>query len=171
MKTKTYKYLTIWGALACTILLYGCASMSKVGEARVDMASLAGKWEGKYTSAATGRSGEVFLDLTSTKDNAKGGIIMHPTSPEHTSSAKHGKMSYGHDQRAKAVPLAIDFVQAEGGTIKGEVAPYQDPRFNNSTMHTSFQGTVQGDTMKGTFTVKVGDTGDSYTGNWWAKRN
>ena len=72
---------------------------------------------------------------------------------------------------AKPIRLAIDFVQAEGGTIKGDVTPYQDPRFNNSTMHTSFQGTVQGDTMKGTFTVKIGDTTDSYTGTWWAKRN
>ena len=167
MKIKNFKILC--GAIACTVLLYGCTSMPQVEEAKVDMELLAGKWEGEYSSTATQRSGKVFLDLTSTANNARGGIIMHPTKSERASSSMHGKITYGHQQRPKAVPLSIDFVQAEGATIKGNVTPYQDPRFN-STMYTTFEGTIEGATMKGTFTVKIGQSGNSYTGTWWATR-
>ena len=163
--------ITVWGLVAGILLIFGCTPLSKVGEAKVDMTALAGKWEGEYSSAATRRSGKVSLDLTSTADRATGGILMHPSASEHPSMVPPGKTTYAQERRPKVIPLSIDFVEAGGGQIKGDVTPYEDPLFNNETMHTTFEGTVTGNRMQGTFTVKVGDSGDSYTGTWWATRD
>lgn len=151
-------------AVVCVLLLSGCAGMQQpVKEAKVDFSQFAGKWEGEYESTATGRTGRVYLDLTSTASNAKGGIIMRPHPKE---SQSPSKITYAETKRQKAIPLSIDFVEAEEGKIHGVVTPYHDPHFN-STMFTTFEGALNGNTMKGTFTVKIGDSGNSYTGTWW----
>jgi hypothetical protein len=153
--------------IVCSVLLSGCTGMQKpVKEAKVDFSQFAGRWEGEYESTATGRSGNVYLDLTSTADNAKGGIIMHPHPKE---SQSPGKITYAESKKQKAIPLSIDFVEAEEGKIRGVVKPYHDPHFN-STMFTTFEGILEGSMMKGTFTVNIGNTGNSYTGTWWGTK-
>src|SRR3989442_9334411 len=47
------------------------------GTAR-DVAALAGRWEGSYSSAATGRSGSISFTLSATGDSAFGDVIMIP---------------------------------------------------------------------------------------------
>lgn len=151
----------------CILLVTACAGVQKpVKETKVDFSEFAGKWEGKYESTATGRSGQVYLDLTSTGEKATGGIIMRP---EESGSASTNKMTYSDTKKQKAIPLTIDFVAAEGGKISGVVTPYFDPRFN-TTMFTTFEGALEGNMMKGIFTVKIGDTGNSYTGTWWGMK-
>ncbi len=150
--------------IVCVLLLNGCAGMQQpVKEAKVDFSQFAGKWEGEYESTATGRTGRVYLDLTSSTQSATGGIIMQPHPKE---SQAPTKLTYSETKKHQVIPLSIDFVEAEQGRIRGVVTPYRDPHFN-SMMFTTFEGTLEGSTMKGTFTVKIGDTGNSYTGTWW----
>ncbi|MGH8548044.1 MAG: hypothetical protein ACRERU_05490 [Methylococcales bacterium] len=161
-RAKAYSIMIV-----CSLVLNGCAGMQQpVKETKVDFSQFAGQWEGEYESTATGRSGKVYLDLTSTAANAKGGIIMHPHPKE---SPSQSKITYAESKKQKAIPLSIDFVEAEEGKIHGVVTPYHDPHFN-STMFTTFEGTLEGNMMKGTFTVKIGDSGNSYTGTWWGAK-
>ncbi|MGR9108099.1 MAG: hypothetical protein ACU843_14325 [Gammaproteobacteria bacterium] len=152
----------------CFFALGGCAGMQQpVKEAKVDFSQFAGVWEGKYESPATKRSGQVFLELTSGEGKATGGIIMHP---QESGSSGTNKLTYADIKKRKAVPLTIEFVQAQGGKIQGTVTPYPDPMFNNAMMHPTFEGKLEGNTMVGTFTVMIGDTGKSYSGTWWGTK-
>ena len=53
--------------------------------------------------------------------------------------------------------------------MSGEVTPHFDPRFN-ATVFTTFHATVTDNRMEGTFTTRIGQNGDSYTGTWWTIR-
>ncbi|MGR9105806.1 MAG: hypothetical protein ACU843_02645 [Gammaproteobacteria bacterium] len=138
-----------------------------VKEAKVDFSQFGGIWEGEYTSPATHRSGQVFLDLEASGEKAFGGIVMHAAE---SGSEGTNKVSYSEAKSSKTVPLSIEFVQAEEGKIQGIVAPYQDPMFDNNTMYATFEGKMEGKVMLGTFAVKIGDTGNYYSGTWWATK-
>jgi hypothetical protein len=160
--------VTLFFMTVNSLVLNGCAGIQEpVKEVKVDFSQFGGIWEGEYTSPATKRSGQVFLDLESTGEKAFGGIIMHAVESE---SQDANKISYSEVKSTKAIPLSIEFVQAEGGKIQGIVTPYTDPMFNNSMMYATFEGKMEGMVMLGTFAVKIGDTGRYYSGTWWATK-
>ena len=161
------------------VLIIGCATkststapISDVKETGgVDINQLAGKWDGEYNSSVTQRRGAITFDLNKASGSAHGYIMMTSFDTK-ISSQKHGPREVKHQTKTKVekqTPLTIDFVAVKGGKVNGDVTPYFDPRFN-TTIFTNFEGTLSGNRMEGTFTSRIGQTGNSYSGTWWALR-
>ena len=139
------------------------------GTAR-DVAALAGRWEGSYSSAATGRSGSISFTLSATGDSAFGDVIMIPRGLGRPLQAldRQGPTGAAGTQPQSAV-LTISFVRVAGGRVTGRLAPYADPE-TGTQLSTTFEGRLDGDTIEGSYTTRGSDTGDSQTGQWKVTR-
>lgn len=130
-------------------MLTACGGSQKdveVKGAETEMAKVAGEWEGTYEGKESGRSGTAKFSLQLGRHTAEGNVYM------------------GGD-----TPLKIQFVQVEGGQIQGTIAPYTDPNCQ-CEVETSFLGTLDGDTISGMFSTKIGATGQIQTGTWQVTR-
>jgi hypothetical protein len=128
-------------------LLTGCGGSQKdveVKGAETDMAKLAGDWEGTYVGNESGRSGTARFSLQLGRHTAEGEVFM-----------------------GGATPLKIQFVEIEGGQLKGTIAPYTDPNCA-CEVQTSFLGTLANDTVSGTFETRVEDS--VQTGTWSVRK-
>lgn len=141
--------------LALTAAITACKSSGNpappVPVAGTDASALAGRWEGEYSSEATGRSGSIVFELKSGDRVAHGDVYMKPkdfASPT-------------------AIPqvLNISFVSSSGGTVTGTIAPYRDPQCD-CDVQTTFVGTVSGETIEGTFTSTPSGAAPITTGRW-----
>jgi hypothetical protein len=111
-----------------------------------ELPRLAGEWKGDYKGDDSGRSGPISFSLQLGQHTAEGEVVMGGTTP-----------------------LEIEFVQVEGGRVRGTIAPYTDPSCS-CQVETSFLGTLAGDTISGMFETKVGATGQIQTGSWAVTR-
>jgi hypothetical protein len=109
-----------------------------------DRAALEGVWEGVYQGAGTGRSGSIYFELAAEADSAVGEVVM--TYEGHTVRPVD-PMPYPHSE---ADVLTIRFVRLGPGRVSGTLDPYPDPD-GDGTIHTTFQGTIEGDVIEGTF--------------------
>jgi hypothetical protein len=122
-----------------------------IGGAASDISAMAGRWEGIYSSEATGRTGSIVFDVKGGKDMAKGDVLMVPKGAAAPTSS------------AMPQVLSISFVNAEGGVVRGTMDPYHDPDCN-CEVQTTFEGIRRGDSMEGTFTTTGAAT--VATGKW-----
>jgi hypothetical protein len=129
-----------------------------VGGARSDVSALSGTWTGQYSSEATGRSGSITFEFKSGKIG-RGDVLMVPKGGLAPAPA-------GSDP-TKTMPqvLQINFVNAAGGVITGTMDPYTDPACS-CEVQTTFVGTIQGDTIEGTFTTTPNGAAPITTGRW-----
>jgi hypothetical protein len=140
---------TLMLAASPAAMLTACGGSQKdveVKGAETDMARLAGEWEGTYEGNESGRSGTAKFSLQLGRHTAEGEVYM------------------GGD-----TPLKIQFVEVEGGKIEGTIAPYTDPNCS-CEVQTTFLGTLEGDTISGMFSTKIGATGQIQTGTWSVTR-
>lgn len=116
-----------------------------------EISTLAGHWEGEYSSPATGRLGSIVFDLTAGEDHAHGDVLMVPvgSTDPYRPSRRPGGDGPGPADAARL--LTIQFVRAENGELSGSLDPYWDPACN-CEVTTRFVGHVRGDTVEGTFT-------------------
>jgi hypothetical protein len=185
LNTSKLKILMVGAIYA---LVIGCATTStttsnplaSIGKVKgVDVEKLAGKWEGEYTSSITQRSGAVIFDLTKTSSGHALGRITKTEYVTSTTKEKRGATHKSIGPKHKTVPvtktskqetpLSIDFMGLEGDKISGEVTPHYDPKFN-ATVFTTYEATLKDNRMEGTFTTRIGQNGNSYTGSWWTIR-
>src|SRR5512138_1180199 len=134
---------------AIAIVLAACGGGQKEIEVQgkdTELVKLSGEWEGDYKGNESGRTGPVTFSLQLGRHIAEGEVVMG------------GK-----------TPLKIEFVQLEGGQIKGTIAPYTDPNCA-CQVETSFLGKLQGETIAGMFETKIGATGQIQTGSWRVTR-
>jgi hypothetical protein len=61
--------------------------------------------------------------------------------------------------------LQINFINAAGGVLTGTMDPYTDPACS-CEVQTTFVGTIQGDTIEGTFTTTPNGAAPITTGRW-----
>lgn len=108
----------------------------------LDLARVAGEWEGTYEGKESGRSGPVTFSLQVGRRVAEGQVVMNG-----------------------ATPLKIEFVKIKEDEVKGTIAPYTDPACS-CQVETTFNGTVGDGTINGTFETKLGTTGQTQTGTW-----
>ena len=150
-------------------LVMGCTSTSKpqppssgklVAGTDTDISKFAGSWVGEYTSTVTQRSGVVTFNLNKGTNKAIGQVILtnYATPDQNVTDKSTDKV------------LPIEFVGFKEGKTKGFVSPYSDPRFGGASVFTTFEGALNEDRMEGTFTSRIGQTGYSYVGTWWAVR-
>ena len=124
-----------------------------MGGQKSDISAMAGRWEGSYSSEATGRSGTIVFEVKS--GSARGDVLMVPK----------GAKVPAATESLQTMPqvLNISFVDAEGGVVKGTMDPYRDPDCD-CQVQTTFVGIRKGDSIEGTYTT----TGDTHltTGRW-----
>ena len=113
------------------------------GETR-SLEALVGRWDGEYSNPVNGRKGSIVLEVFSGGKEAHGDILMIPP------GSKQRVPSAEETIRTMPQVLEINFIQAAGGDVSGTVGPYEDPE-SHCRAHSVFTGTIQGDTIKGTF--------------------
>jgi len=112
----------------------------------LDLARVAGDWEGEYKGNESGRTGPVSFSLQVGSHTAEGQVVM-----------------------SGATPLKIEFVGVKQNDVRGTIAPYMDPNCS-CQVETTFLGTLANDTISGTFETKVSKTGQVQTGTWSVSR-
>jgi hypothetical protein len=110
----------------------------------LDIARVAGDWQGDYKGEDSGRTGPVSFSLQIGSHTAEGQVMMDG-----------------------ATPLKIEFVKLKGHDVQGTIAPYTDPRCS-CEVQTTFLGTLGDDVIAGTFETKVADR--TQTGTWSVAR-
>ena len=152
--------------------LAGCAGKSPpvpVQASAADIGRLAGRWEGEYNSTETGRGGSIVFTLTAGRDTAEGDVLMIPTGSNRPIMREGlGRPPYAAPGTAPSV-LSIRFVEFRDGQVSGELDPYRAPDCN-CIVATTFIGTVSGDAIKGTFTIRGGQRDVPVTGEWEVRR-
>src|SRR5438309_1198942 len=134
-----------------------------------DVATLAGQWEGSYSSVATGRSGSISFTLSASNDSASGDVIMIPRGWGRPLQAWNGQGSAGSEARPRSAVLTINFVRVAGGHVTGTLAPYADPE-TGAQLATTFEGRLVSDRIEGTYTTRGGGSADAQTGRWQVTR-
>jgi hypothetical protein len=151
-------------------LALGCASTPAavpVEGTASDLSALAGRWEGEYESAATGRLGSITFELTAGQDHAHGDVLMIPRGSD--APYRPAPRTGGDPASPGAISqlLTIRFVKAEGGKVSGTLDPYWDPDCK-CEVTTTFVGEVREDTVEGTFASNR-NAGRVF-GTWKARR-
>jgi hypothetical protein len=140
--------------LLAAALASSCSSSNPappVPVAGSDLAALAGRWVGEYSSEATGRTGSIVFELESGDKVARGDVLMVP---------KDAK-----DPGVMPQVLTINFVDAAGGVLRGTMDPYRDPACD-CQVQTTFVGRLSGDMIEGTFTTTPSGNAPITTGRW-----
>lgn len=130
-------------------VLVACGASHKevaVQGSDMDLARVAGDWEGEYSGTESGRTGPVTFSLQMGSHVAEGQVVM-----------------------GGATPLKIEFVKVKDDDVKGTIAPYTDPGCS-CEVQTTFLGTLAKDVINGTFETTVGTTGQVQTGTWSVSR-
>lgn len=130
-------------------------------------ASLAGEWRGSYESPQTGRAGSILFTLAAGEDHAHGDVVMVPRGRSAPLRPADAGTSGGPADLARS--LSIEFVRAAGDSVFGTMAPYTDPDCD-CTAITAFTGRIEGDMIRGTFTVRRARDSRTATGTWSVQR-
>ncbi len=131
------------------VFLFACGAAQKdvaMQGSDLDIARVAGDWQGEYKGDDSGRTGPVSFSLQVGSHTAEGQVMMDG-----------------------ATPLKIAFVKVQRNEVKGTIAPYTDPKCS-CEVETSFFGTVDADQIGGTYESKLGATGQVQAGTWSVQR-
>ena len=158
--TRTVKPLAM--AILAASWLAACSSSKNpapaVPVAGNDASALAGRWEGEYSSEATGRSGSIVFELRAGDRVAHGDVLMVP-------KGAAAPVAVADPLATMPQVLNINFVRASGGIVTGTMDPYRDPQCD-CEVQTTFVGRVAGDTIEGTFTTTPSGSAPITTGRW-----
>ena len=130
-------------------VVVGCGGSQKdvaVQGTDLDLARVAGDWEGDYKGNESGRTGPVTFSLRVGSHTAEGQVVM-----------------------GGATPLKIEFVKVKENEVRGTIAPYTDPNCS-CQVETTFLGNVGQDQIDGTFETRISTTGQMQTGTWSVTR-
>ena len=135
-----------------------------------DRASLAGKWTGEYTSQSTGRSGSIVFNLSPSGDAATGDVVMVPRGLDRPLTPySAGNTSAGVQASQASQVLTIKLVRVSGDTVSGVLDAYRDPQCDCPVV-TTFTGTLNGDTIDGTFSTRGTQAAGPQSGTWRVSR-
>ena len=124
---------------------------------RADVVLLEGIWTGGYASEATGRHGTLTFEFAPGASHAVAQLVMVPRATPDAPAPE-------------PVVLALHLVEVDSVTVRGALAPYDDPEWALG-LETHFVGTIAGDCIEGTFDTlpTTIDTIPTH-GRWWALR-
>jgi len=149
-------------SLACS----GAQTPVPVVGASADISQMAGEWYGEYSSVESGRNGSIVFKLVAGTDSATGDVFMTPQMVTRQGAAP-GEPAVSQPTTTPAI--TIRFVRITGGQVSGVLAPYPDPNCG-CTLHTTFVGRLQADTLEGTYTSLHEQSRDTQEGRWRAVR-
>jgi hypothetical protein len=131
---------------------------------------LAGQWTGEYIGDPSHRrNGSIAFTLKAGTHAAQGDVMMIPDGalpyyryfPDDSTGPRPTRIA--QDQF-----LSIQFVEVEGGSVRGRLDLYWDPE-RNSAATSEFVGRIGDDVIEGTFTTTY-RSGNPTTGGLWKVR-
>jgi hypothetical protein len=134
-----------------------------------EVAALTGVWEGEYESDDDGRRGTLSFRLAADADSAYGEVVMlaepagRADAPDSVRGERPGPLA------PRAERPRVRFVRVERATVAGTLDPYTDPACA-CLIQTTFQGTLDGDEIRGTFVSWRVSGGTLRRGTWEAER-
>ena len=159
-------------ALALATAVTACSTASPpvplVGTAG-DIEALVGEWVGEYSSVESGRGGRVTFTLAAEGDTARGDVIMIPRGANQPLRPEPGDPG-AVGARPVSEVLTIKFVRITGDRVSGSLAPYRDPACG-CTLQTTFEGSLSGDAIEGTYLTRHGQTNELVRGRWKVTRS
>jgi hypothetical protein len=173
------RHLVAVALLVAAGSIAGCSSAPKEPEpdspapsvpveaAKDDLSILVGRWTGDYNSQDMGRSGSIVFELKSGgTTTANGDVLMWPKGSHEPANPPAGEQLSEEQLRKMPQVIEINFVRAQGSQITGTMTPYMDPDCQ-CDVRTVFVGTIQGDTIQGTFTTERWDTPEKLGSGVW----
>lgn len=149
------------------LALAACTNPGTVVPVIGDSRSLAGEWQGIYSSEETGRTGSIVFTLKAGSDSAFGDVIMVPTANEVVPPGRYA-VEGTHFHRLPRV-ITISFVRCEDGEVTGRLNVYPDPD-TQERVSTTFTGHLTGNTLQGTFVSLFEASGHRAGGKWEVTR-
>jgi hypothetical protein len=158
----------VW--LSVVLLLAGCHYRPEPvplhGES-TELRRLAGKWNGYYIGAESGRSGSITFEVTASADSAFGDVLL--TVPGNWGAVSPVDLREAHLAHASSAQmLNVQFVRMAGSRVRGTLEPYRAPDCN-CVVRTVFTGAMIGDTIRGTFITVLGGGAEQH-GTWRVTR-
>jgi hypothetical protein len=132
---------------------------------------LAGQWSGQYVGdPAHRRNGSIAFTLKAGTHAAQGDVLMTPEGaqpyyryfPDDPTGPRPSRVA--QDQF-----LSIQFVEVEGGMVRGRLDLYWDPD-RNSAATSEFVGRIADDVIEGTFTTTYRNGNPPTGGRWRVQR-
>ncbi len=146
----------ITGVAAFAMLTFGCSLREPTIEltsSDFDLNPLVGKWSGEYSSAETGRNGDISFTLRAGEVEASGAVVMSPRANAANVVAPDRQMVKGAVVGDPKQLLTIHFVRKEGKSVIGMLDPYVDPDCA-CRVTTTFKGDfVNWRTIEGTYST------------------
>jgi len=115
------------------------------------ISGLTGSWTGEYWGASGGRGGSLSFSLRSGSDSLYGDVTMVDPRGQTLRSADPTDVHAMHASSAQQ--LRIDFVAAQGDSVRGTLEPYVAPDCE-CTVNTTFFGQLRSDKITGTFLTR-----------------
>jgi hypothetical protein len=125
-----------------------------------------GRWTGEYSSEDTGRAGSIVFELKSGGSTANGDVLMWPKGSHEPTIPSTSQQPSEEELRKMPQVIQVNFVRAEGGQVTGTMTAYTDPDCR-CEVRTVFVGTIQGDTIAGTFTTERWDKPEKLGAGVW----
>jgi hypothetical protein len=142
------------------------AAPAPAGPMAAAPASLAGRWEGTFTTDVTQKSGRIVLTLNGSDESASGMLMLTPTGGK-TVAPEGAAAPMAAPAKGKAAPaapaggLAVTAMKSGDDKVSGSVdGSYMDPGCN-CTVVSTFEGDLNGNTLTGMISAR-----DSRTGQW-----
>jgi len=133
-----------------------------------DWQRLTGRWRGEYTFTDRDRHGLIEFRLQASTHEASGDVLMIPDRFSWPAGIPDPKRPYP-PPNTEAHLLAIRFVTADGGRIRGSMEPYWDPdRLCRASA--SFLSSADGDVVAGTLVSTCEDGVREWRGRWRVER-
>ena len=126
---------------------------------------LAGEWRGSFESDQSGRAGSILFRIEAGSDTAHGDVLMVPGQMNAPRPSIYEMPAPG----VEPALLRVRFVQVASDVVRGELAEYRDPQCG-CRLRTTFEGTVRGDEISGTFTSVHLETALRQVGRWRVER-
>ena len=142
------------------------AAAAPAGPSMAAPASLAGRWEGNFTTDVTQKSGKIVLTLNGSDESASGMLMLTPTGGRTVAPEGAEPMAAAPAKGKKAAPapaggLSVTAMKSGDDKVTGSVdGSYMDPGCN-CTVVSTFEGDLNGNTLTGTISAR-----DSRTGQW-----
>ena len=134
-----------------------------------DIPMLVGSWEGEYWSPESGREGTISFTLEQSADTAFGAVMMVPDGSDVPVTFFADPPDLTRPADVTSRQLTIHLVMVDGSTVRGELDPYRDPHCG-CQLKTTFDGTLDGDLITGTFESFHQEHEVTQHGEWRVKR-
>jgi hypothetical protein len=167
-----HRLVSLLGITALAVLGAGCSFAMRpvqVDASFADWEALAGDWRGGYAITGRDRHGVIEFRLKTLEREASGDVLMISDRSALPVTGMPPKDGFPRRPPDASQLLAIRFVAADRGMIRGTMEPYWDPD-RECRAWATFLGSADGDVVTGSFISVCDDRSRILLGRWWGAR-